>query len=258
MKVLVLGNNRAACECVTWLREHGEEIVGLVVHAEDRLRFGAELLAAAGVPPEAVFLGDRLCEPETLAAIRALNPAIGLSLYFGYILRAELIDVFPQGVINLHPSYLPYNRGQYPNVWSIVEGTPAGVTLHYIDSGIDTGDLIAQREVPVSATETGATLYTKLEEASVRLFREVWPMVRDGTAPRTPQPRTGGTYHRTRDVEQIDEIHLDREYRARDLINILRARTFPPHKGAYFIAEGRRVYMRLELIAEEALENGDD
>ncbi len=59
--------------------------------------------------------------------------------------------------------------------------------------------------------------------------------------------KEAGTYHRTRDVEGVDEIELDKTYVASDLINILRARTFPPYKGAYFIINGRRIYMRLHL-----------
>ena len=251
MRVVVMGNNRVAWECVRVLREQGCDIVGLVLHPEEKRRFGEELTAAAGVPVEAVFPGDRLREPAVQEALRALGADVALSLLFDYILRPGILEIFPLGIVNLHPSYLPYNRGQYPNVWSIVEGTPAGVTLHYVDEGIDTGDIIAQREVPVLASDTGKTLYERLEAASVELFREVWPAVVAGEAPRRPQPRGGGTYHRSADADRLDHIDLDREYRARDLINILRARTFPPYSGAYFIDGDRKVHMRLELLPAE-------
>src|SRR5207248_7068189 len=136
------------------------------------------------------------------------------------------------------------------NVWSIVDGTPAGVTLHYIDEHVDTGDIIAQREVLVDAADTGGTLYNKLERAAEALFCETWPLVRSGKAPRIPQG-SGGTYHRVRDVEAIDEIDLDRPYKAGDLINILRARSFPPHRGAYFRDGNRKVYIEVSLISEQ-------
>ncbi len=248
-----MGNNRLAWWCGEWLRERGEEIAALVVHPPDRRRFGDELISTTGIAPGAVFSGDRLRDPETLAKLRAVDADIALSVLFDYILRPELIDLFPAGVVNLHPSLLPYNRGQYPNVWSIVEGTPAGVTLHYIDAGIDTGDIIAQCEVPVAPTDTGETLYRRLESAGFGLFRATWPGIRAGTAPRHPQRAGEGTYHRKRDVEQIDEIDLDREYRAGDLINTLRARTFPPHEGAYFHDGNQKIYLRLELLLEDEL-----
>lgn len=250
MRLFLFANNRVAAECVRWLRGRGEDIVGVALHPEERRKHGDEILEAAGVPPGAVFDGSRLREPEVLEAVAALRPQLGLSLLFDYILRPPLLELFPAGVMNLHPSLLPYNRGQYPNVWSIVEGTPSGVTLHWIDAGVDTGDLIAQREVPVVPEDTGQTLYRKLEVAGIALFQEMYPTIRDGTAPRRPQ-LGGGTYHRTRDVERIDEIDLDRSYRAGELIDILRARTFPPYCGAWFRAGNRRIYLRLELSPED-------
>src|SRR5690606_7176717 len=164
----------------------------------------------------------------------------------------EVLSLFPLEVLNLHPSYLPYNRGAHPNVWSIVEETPAGVTLHYVDAGIDTGDIVAQREVPVAPSDTGGSLYRKLERAGLELLQEAWPHIKAGRVRRQPQPRDRGTFHRVAQLGELDRIDLDKEYRARDLINLLRARTFPPYKGAYFEDQGRRVYIRLELEEEQS------
>jgi len=234
-----------------WLREQNEQIIGIVLHPLHKRRYGDEIIRSAQIKPVHIFNGAQLRQPEVLQAIKALNPDIGLSVLFDYLLPPEFIEIFPSGIINLHPSYLPYNRGNYPNVWSIVEGTPSGVTLHYIDEGVDTGDIIAQKEVLVEPIDTGETLYRKLERESVRLFQEIWPLIKARRAPRIPQSNEAGTYHRTRDVESIDKIELDHTYTARDLINILRARTFPPYSGAYFIDHGRKVYLRLQLLYEE-------
>jgi methionyl-tRNA formyltransferase len=252
VRILLLANNRIGFQLAEWLVAREEDdVVGLVLHPPETSRFGAELRAAVPVPEADVFDGSRLRDPEVLDRIAALKPDIALSLLFGYILKQPFIELFPAGVVNLHPALLPYNRGQYPNVWSIVEGTPSGVTIHYINEGIDTGDVVAQREVEVSPLDTGESLYRKLEAASVTLFQETWPAIRAGSAPRRPQPG-GGTSHRTADVETIDEIDLDRSYRARDLLDIIRARTFPPYRGAYFVTDaGDRVYLRLELLGED-------
>ena len=247
MRIVFLGNNRLGWSVLRYLREAGEDdVVGLVVHPESRRKFGPEIIETAGLDDDCVFDGSQLQSQEVLDTIRALNPDIAVSVMFGYILRDPMIGLFPRGVVNLHPSYLPYNRGAYPNVWSIIDGTPAGTTLHYIDRGVDTGDIIAQRRVEVTATETGGSLYEKLEATSLALFQETWPMIQDGTAPRTTQKGTG-TSHRTADVAEIDLIDLDRSYVARDLIDRLRARTCPPYNGTYFEVDGKRVYMRLDL-----------
>jgi len=246
MRVLLFANNWVGWKVAAWLREQGEEIVGLVLHPPSKRKLGEELMESAGVPPERTFDGSTLRSSGVPEAIRALGAQIGVSALFGYLLTPEIVAPLPGGCVNVHPSYLPYNRGQYPNVWSIVERTPAGASLHYLDEGVDTGDLIARREVPVEPIDTGESLYRKLESTCLELFQEYWPDLRNGRAPRAPQDR-GGTHHRTRDVERIDAIDLDREYRARELIDVLRARTFRPYPGAYFEEGGRRVYLRLEL-----------
>jgi methionyl-tRNA formyltransferase len=254
VRILYFGNNWLGWQALRWLKEQGEEIAGLVVHPAQKRRYGDEMLAVANLEQWEVVDGAMLRRPRTLEAIRALRPDIGISVLFGYIIRPELLGLLPKGCLNLHPAYLPYNRGQYPNVWSIVEGTPSGTTFHYIDAGIDTGAIVAQELVPVELTDTGGTLYRRLERASLELFKQAWPEVRSGRAAQKPQTLGEGTYHRTVDVERIDRIDLDKTYLARDLINVLRARTFPPYRGAYFEEKGRRIYMRLSLVEAEGTE----
>lgn len=234
-----------------WLSSRESEIVGLVLHPKDRQKYGEEIRQAADLPPEKVFDGTHLDDPRVLREIDRLAPDIGVSALFGYILKPDFLALFSQGTINLHPSYLPYNRGCFPNVWSIVDGTPAGVTIHYVDEGVDTGDIIAQRPVAVLPTDTGKSLYRKLERASLSLFEETWPEIEQGRANRQPQTKSEGSFHGSAHVEEIDHIDLDRTYRAGDLINILRARTFSPYNGAYFVVDGKRVYMRVSLETEK-------
>jgi len=253
MRILFLGNNWLGWKILHWLKEQGEEIAGLVVHPPNRQKYGEEIIGCGCVDSAYVFDGSRICEPETLEAIRDLQPEIGVSVLFGYILNQEFLELIPSGCVNIHPALLPYNRGAYPNVWSIVEGTPAGVTIHYIDEGVDTGDIIAQRQVEVEPVDTGGGLYRKLQEDAVDLFKKTWPLIRSGQPPRIPQKNNDGTCHRVRDVERIDDIDPDRTYTARELIDIIRARTFPPYAGAYFKQRGRKVYLRLQLLYEEEL-----
>jgi methionyl-tRNA formyltransferase len=250
VRIFFMGNNWLGWRALGWLREQGADVVGVALHPPDRRRHGDEMLAAADLPAERVFDASRLADPSVQRSVAALRPDIGLSVLLGYILTPAFLAVFPRGVVNLHPAFLPWNRGAHPNVWSIVERTPAGATLHWIDAGIDTGDIIAQARAPAAPEDTGETLYRKLERASLDLLQRTWPAIEAGRAPRRRQEGPG-TSHRTRDVERIDEIDLDRSYRAGDLIDVLRARTFPPHRGAFFRAGGKRVYLRLGLEVEE-------
>ena len=254
LRIVFLGNNWLAWKILIWLREQGEQIVGLVLHPTEKQKFVQEILHGGGLDPRHVFDGSKLGESDALRAIGELRPEIAISVLFGYILKPGFLDLMPKGCINIHPAYQPYNRGAYTNVWSIVDQTPAGVTIHYVDEGVDTGDIIAQRRVEVEPTDTGESLYRKLEFAAIECFKETWPLIRSGKESRISQDKSAGTYHRIQDVDQIDEIDLNRNYTARELIDIIRARTFPPYPGAYFRRDGKKVYLRLQLLYENQLD----
>ncbi len=155
MRVLLFANNWVGWQVARCLRNQGDQIVGLVIHPEVRRKYGTQIVKTSQVAPENLFTGTELSEPSVLRRIAALKPELGVSAFFGYILKQHLLDFLPRGCVNIHSSLLPYNRGGSPHVWGIVEGTPAGVTLHHIDPGIDTGDIIAQRPVPVEQADTG-------------------------------------------------------------------------------------------------------
>jgi methionyl-tRNA formyltransferase len=254
MRILLFANNWVGWQIAAWLQAQKEEIVGLVLHPRERRKHGPEIIEAAGLDASRILDGSRLDEEAVMATIKAWQPSIGISALFGYILRRKVLDLMPSGCLNVHPAFLPYNRGAFPNVWSIIEGTPAGATIHYIDEGVDTGDLVAQRGVAVEPVDTGETLYRKLEHTCVELFKETWPLIRRHQAPRVPQP-PGGTRHFVREVAQIDEINLDRTYSAREFVNLLRARTFPPYPGAFFRDGQRKVYLQLQFFCDELTEH---
>ena len=245
MRTLLFLNNWGGWRVAQWLRFHDEEIVGLVIHPEAHRRFGDEILRALKLPPRRVWLGDQLRDPKTLAQFRDLRPDIGISAFFAFILRPELFEIFPHGCINLHSGYLPFNRGWHTNVWPIIEGSSAGATVHYVDSGVDTGDVISQRRFPVDLTDTGGVLHEKITRGLIELFKDTWPRIKDGSATRTAQNHSKATHHRKGDLGVIDQIHLDRHYRAADLLNLLRARTYPPYPAAYAIEDGRRSYYHI-------------
>ncbi len=256
MKIAYMGNGFVGWKILEWLESRGEDIACLIIHPRNKRKYGGKILNTISLPESRIFMGDSLREEEVIESIRDIEPDVGLSVYFGYILEGEFIDMFPKGVINVHPAYLPYNRGAYPNVWSIIEGTLAGVTLHYIDEGVDTGDILFRQEVDIEPTDTGKSLYKKLEMASIELFKKKWDKIKSGEFEAMTQDPGEGTYHEVKDIEEIDEIDLDEEYTARELIDLIRARTFPPYKGCYFETEDGRVYLQLSLEYEESNDNG--
>lgn len=124
---------------------------------------------------------------------------------FGYrhILRQDILSLFPKSAINIHISLLPWNRGADPNLWSFLEDTPKGVTIHYMDAGIDTGKILCQEEIVFSSGETLRTSYEKLIQLAIKLFEKNWLDIRDGQII-TKLQKQGGTYHRSKDRLQYE------------------------------------------------------
>lgn len=150
-------------------------------------------------------LGDTVSRTEApLPALAGLETRPDFLVSYGYrhIIGPDWVAAFPRRIVNLHIAYLPWNRGAAPNLWSILEDTPKGVSLHFIDSGLDTGALIAQRRVEPRAGDTLATSYARLIQAVEALLAEVWLELRAGRIEGTPQP-AGGTLHRLRDQAAV-------------------------------------------------------
>ena len=254
MRILLFADYWTGLQVAKYLKERKENIVGLGIHPprmekDINREYTKKIIEAVDLPRDYIFDGDDIqAGGETLEKIRALKPELILSIFWGLILKPELIKIPTKGCINLHLSYLPYNRGRNPNIWPIIDGTPAGVTLHYIDEGVDTGDIIAQSRVPVEPVDTAGTLYDKLIHESANLFKKTFPKIKEGAVSRKKQENSIARFHHTKDIHKLDVIDLDKKYTGCELINLLRARTFPSHPSAYFIdGEGRKVYVRVQL-----------
>lgn len=122
------------------------------------------------------------------------NADFVISFGYRYIITKKAVTFYKDRIINLHISFLPWNRGADPNFWSFFENSPKGVTIHYIDEGIDTGDIIAQKELTFSEDETLLTSYQKLIDEIESLFKEVWPSILMGENNRSIQLGKGSCH----------------------------------------------------------------
>lgn len=159
--------------------------------------------------------------------------------WWPHLLKGAILNAAPV-ILNTHPSLLPYCRGKDPNFWAIVENVPYGVTLHHVNAAIDAGDIAFQKEISVSWSDTGATLYQKALTGMVELFEEALPTIVHGVIPQIPQTGAGSLHYRSQ-LEPASVIDLEARTTARELLNRLRARTFLPHPGCRF-TDGDDVY----------------
>lgn len=196
---------------------------------------------------EGVFVHSLLTTKQQLQRIEAVQPDYIISCGYRHIVPESVLEIPTDGCLNLHPSLLPFNRGANPNVWSIVEGTPAGVTLHYMDDDVDTGEIIAQRQVEQTFADTGKSLYERLEDAQVALFQQVWPELESGTVTTEEQAADAGTSHRSAEFEKLCQLDPDEEVRVKPFLDRLRALTFPPYDNARIEIDGETYYVDIDI-----------
>ena len=126
---------------------------------------------------------------------------------FGQILPESILNMPKYGCINVHASLLPKYRGAAPIQWSVIDGEKeTGVTIMYMEKGLDTGDMIEHVVVPIDAKETGESLHDKLAVAGGPLLLDVLAKLENGTAVRTPQNDADSCYAKmlTKDLGKID------------------------------------------------------
>ena len=127
---------------------------------------------------------------------------------YRFIISEEIIKRFEYKIVNMHISYLPRNRGADPNMWSIIDNTPKGVSIHYIDVGIDTGPIILQKIVEISLEDTLRQSYEKLQDSIQKLLLENWENIKKGTLV-SFQHKEKGTHHFSKDSIKIKENLFD-------------------------------------------------
>ncbi len=151
---------------------------------------------------EVVLIQDKI----SLDDVKKINPDLVVSFNYVYLIKQDVIDQMNGRIVNLHISYLPWNRGFSPNFWSHVDGTPKGVTIHLVSAGLDKGDVLFQKRMEFdSAKETFASSYECLMKEMIGLFQEKWPIIKAGTYQSVPQVETG-SYHCKKDLEEMGKI----------------------------------------------------
>lgn len=203
---------------------------------------------------QVAFDNDILClQPEKirdiLQDINVLEPDLIITCAYGQILPLEMLQIPRLGCINVHASLLPKLRGGAPIHHAIMDGfSKTGVTIMYMDKGMDTGDIISQREIPISNDDTAETLHDKLSVLGRDLLLETLPSILNGTNSRTSQDEAKATYGFN--ITREDE-HIDFSKTKRQIVNKVRGLNSWP--GAYCILddkilkvwkcrEGERIY----------------
>lgn len=175
---------------------------------------------------------------------------------FDLFISAHCKQIFPDELvkkhrcINIHPGLNPYNRGWFPQVFSIINGLPAGVTIHEMDSQLDHGAIIYQKEVEIYSYDTAETVYSRIIDTEIELLgMHIKDLVVGNYS--SIKPKDEGNINYLSDFKKLCKLDLDHIGSLRDHINLLRATTFEGYKNAYFDDDGRKIYVTLKFLYEK-------
>ena len=248
MRIVFMGNNPRGVACLQALLNANENVVGVVAHPDAKQGIGGDILVKDvalewGTP---LFQPENVNAPEFVEKLRVLEPDLIIMAGYNQIVKKQVIEIPPQGCINLHGGKLPDYRGTAPLNWAIINGeTKGGLAIIFVDEGIDTGDIIRQAEFEIAETDTIADVIQKTIEIFPPMLLEVVNDIRNGTVTRTRQNPEEGAYY-TRRYPRDGRIHWDR-MTAKQVYDLVRA-LVRPYPGAFtYVGERKLLIWKVSI-----------
>ncbi|MDX8410927.1 MAG: formyltransferase family protein [Mariprofundaceae bacterium] len=255
LRIAYAGDRQIAVQVLDFILGKGVEPLALIVpdnstatHA-DALIERCPHLSASHVMSGATFRQD-----DGLRLLESLQLDYLICIHFPLLIPAPVLQVASIGSLNLHPAFLPYNRGWHTPSWAILDGTPYGASLHFMDERVDMGDIVHQKRVDVLVSDTAHTLYQKALEVELKVFEEAWPSLVAKRVQRVVQQPASGSSHRRQDLLNpvVQEIRLDSTVKVEDFLRQLRALTTSSEgEAAYFDVDGKRYRVQVRICEEQ-------
>src|SRR3954452_19262186 len=201
MRLVFIGTGDIGLPVLRWLLEQNEhELVGVVTQPDKPVGRAQKIeappikaaLAGKHVP---VLQPPKIKAADAVAQIAQFQPEVVVVMAYGQILPRSVLDIPRIACLNLHASLLPRHRGAAPIQAAIVAGdSETGISVMYMDEGLDTGDVLLQKRIEIQPDETGGSLHDRLAEIAPPALDEALAALRDGTAPPIPQDSSLATY----------------------------------------------------------------
>ena len=246
MKILFMGTPDIASGCLQELIDKKYDIIGVVTQPDKQVGRGKKIVFS---PVKQVAIENNLPVYQPIKAkeesfvneIKELNPDVIVVVAYGQILSKEFLEIPKQGCINVHVSLLPKYRGAAPINWVIINGEEkTGVSTMFMDEGLDTGDVILQSEFA-------------LDDEGAKVLCETLDLIKEGTAPRTPQNHDEFTYAPIMDKNLG---HVDFSKTAREVHNLVRGVNPWPSAYTMYMDKKMKVWKTKVLNEKSSKEPG--
>ena len=254
MKIVFMGTPDFAVETLNEIVNAGHD-VALVVTQPDKPKGRGNKMQFPPVKERALELGLSVEQPvkvkddEFIKKLEEIKPDAIVVVAFGQILPERILNLPKYGCFNVHASLLPHLRGAAPIQWSVIDGEKeSGVTIMFMEKGLDTGDMIAKTIVPLEEKETGGSLHDKLMIAGAKLLVETLPKIEQGDIVREKQDDSQSTYAKMLD-KKLGKLDFTTQT-AEEMERLIRG--LNPWPSAYISLDGKTLKIwAADVIKEE-------
>jgi methionyl-tRNA formyltransferase len=204
MRIVFIGTGEIGVPTLEALLKTEHDVVGVVTQPDKPVGRAQQIdpppvkkafIGRARPPGAPILQPPRIKDPQVVEEVRALTPDVIVVMAYGQILPSGVLEIPKIACLNLHASLLPRWRGAAPIQAAIAAGDQiTGITVMYMDEGLDTGDILLQRPSDILPDDTGGSLHDRLAQIAPDALFESLPLLATGTAPRTPQDNALATY----------------------------------------------------------------
>lgn len=255
MRIALIGQTAFAADVMKGLIQQGQQVAGVFCPPDrggksDALKDAA---LAAGIP---VFQPPRMKDPQAYDQMVSLNPDLAVLAFVTDIVPGKVLAVPKLGAICYHPSILPRYRGASAINWAVINGEKeTGLTIFWVDEGIDTGDILLQKKVEIGPNDTTGTVYfNQLYPLGVEACVEAVDLIARGQAPRIPQDHSQATYDPPCD-EKMAALNWNQP--ARKVYDFIRGCDPQPGATTTYKGEQVKLYNASFLMADHTAQPGE-
>lgn len=253
MKILFIGCVQFSQSCLEALIESGADVVGVLTKQASSFNADfSDLTRMAQDHSIPTYYTKDINGSDSIQWCRSRFPDVLYCFGWPFLLKKEILDLAPQGVVGYHPAALPKNRGRHPIIWALALGLrETASTFFLMDEGADSGDILSQRGIEISRDDNAQTLYEKLTVAAIEQLVDLTHQLKQNDIVRIKQNDAEANLWRKRTKKDGE---IDWRMSAEAIYNLVRSLTHP-YVGAHCLHEGEEVKVWDSEIADEGTGN---
>lgn len=254
MRILYIGCVESSYTELELLLKNKKNVVGIIT--KEKSKFNSDFTDLKPLGDEYQIpcrYAKNINDEEIVKFVQECQPDVIYCFGWSQIIKKDILDIPPLGVIGTHPTELPNNRGRHPIIWALALGLErTAATFFAMDDGADTGDIVSQKPIEIDYTDDARSLYDKITKSECEQILEFTEQLEQGTNTRIKQDKKIGNSWRKRG--EADGV-IDWRMSSRAIYNLVRALTHP-YIGAYFLYGEKKIQVwKVEEIEGTGYQN---